>query len=168
MANGSIASSLGLEDDDRRGSRFRRRARQRPQYSNFICDCCNNPRINKDIMERGKFRDAAGVYTHFKLLDGTAPPWLGKITLGLLTPSILFDELNESCRSIILASGTLAPVWSFASELGLKGFVEEKERHRLLDEGKYKPKDFGRLAIKPFPPLEADHTIDLEKQVRSL
>ena len=164
MANGSISVALGLEDDEGWGGRFRRRARPFPDFNTFVCNKCNNPRVNKNIMKRGKnLRDDAIV--HFNSLNGQTTKWLGKISLRLLTPSILFEDLNRKCRSIILASGTLAPLMSFAAELGLKDNYEEKERQRLIDEGLKKPEDFGRLALKPFGPLEADHTIDLEKQL---
>ena len=103
--------------------------------------------------------------THGKFCDGSSPQWVGKVDLHLLTPSILFEELNDKCRTVVFASGTLAPVTSFAAELGLKAHTKptEEEKKDILT-GKVEIKEVGRLQVQP-PPLEAEHIIDLPKQL---
>jgi Fanconi anemia group J protein len=71
--------------------------------------------------------------------------WLGKggqaattlvktITLHFwcLNPAVCFDELKEACRSIVLTSGTLSPLDTFASELDVR-FPVTLEANHVID-----------------------------------
>ena len=47
--------------------------------------------------------------------------WTMQICLWCLNPAIAFHSIAEEARSIILTSGTLSPLESFASEVRLSG-----------------------------------------------
>ena len=42
-----------------------------------------------------------------------------QLSLWCLNPACIFREIGEQARSVILTSGTLSPMTSFASELGI-------------------------------------------------
>jgi hypothetical protein len=56
------------------------------------------------------------------------------ITLNLwcLNPAVCFDELKGLCRSIVLTSGTLSPLVTFASELDVP-FPVRLEASHVID-----------------------------------
>ena len=45
--------------------------------------------------------------------------WRLQMCLWCLNPAVAFWEVNHKARSVILTSGTLAPLDSFASEVAL-------------------------------------------------
>ncbi|KAK4377998.1 hypothetical protein RND71_004294 [Anisodus tanguticus] len=63
--------------------------------------------------------------------------WTHAFSLWCLNPAVVFNEIADSCLSVILTSGTLSPMDSFSSELGVT---------------------FGTS-------LEAPHVIDVESQL---
>lgn len=63
--------------------------------------------------------------------------WVTTVSLWCLNPGVVFEDIASVTRSIILTSGTLSPMDSFASELGI-------------------PFEFQ---------MEAPHVVDMEKQV---
>ncbi|KAM3288680.1 Fanconi anemia group J protein isoform X1 [Capsicum chacoense] len=75
---------------------------------------------------------------YVKKLPGTAVgSWTQTFSLWCLNPAVVFREIADSCLSVILTSGTLSPMDSFSSELGVT---------------------FGTS-------LEAPHVIDVESQL---
>ncbi|WOL05316.1 hypothetical protein Cni_G14044 [Canna indica] len=50
----------------------------------------------------------------------TADGWICKLSLWCLNPSVVFKEIANLSLSVILTSGTLSPMSSFASELGVQ------------------------------------------------
>ncbi|KAK6778979.1 hypothetical protein RDI58_025697 [Solanum bulbocastanum] len=75
---------------------------------------------------------------HVKKSPGTAVgSWTQTFSLWCLNPAVVFREIADSCLSVILTSGTLSPMDSFSSELGVT---------------------FGTS-------LEAPHVIDVESQL---
>ena len=151
-------------------------------------------------LKKASFREVGGSTSDEQLLradENKAPAWIGMLTIELLSPSLVMKKLRKQCHSVILASGTLAPISSLAAELDLKprraistAAVPLSSSATELDA---KPKasvtmiasegpvlsgkhdvdkcdgddDGDRLQVKP-PPLEAGHVIDLEKQLRAL
>lgn len=129
-------------------------------------------------------RGADGSYvSHGDFCNGVQPAWQGYLVVELLTPANLFAELREKCRTVVLASGSLAPIPSLCAELGLEGsqtttasgvltsnnsgMAASKSASKAAaktsedaDDRLAKP----RLQVKP-QPLEANHVIDLEKQL---
>ena len=53
--------------------------------------------------------------------DDEVAGWTMQICLWCLNPAIAFHSIAEEARSIILTSGTLSPLDSFASEVCLSG-----------------------------------------------
>jgi hypothetical protein len=91
---------------------------------------------------------------HGSYCDGSQPGWQTAFVVRLLTPGILMSEISNSCRTLVLASGTLSPIQSLAAELDLTTQTEAS-RSVLFNNG---------LQNRP-PPLEADHIINLPKQL---
>ena len=49
--------------------------------------------------------------------DGEGPSWATQMCLWCLNPAMAFWEVNHKSRSVVLTSGTLSPLDSFASEV---------------------------------------------------
>jgi hypothetical protein len=138
----------------------------------------------------------SGHVRHGDYCNGSQPPWEAHLVIELLTPSRFFADLRTKCRTIVLASGSLAPIPSLCAELGLEGQTNNSSaaskqpvasnkvpfgnlagpavasKKRPIDKiksesGAAKDEDtpeVPRLQIQP-KPLEANHVIDLEKQL---
>ncbi|XP_020272956.1 Fanconi anemia group J protein homolog isoform X2 [Asparagus officinalis] len=52
--------------------------------------------------------------------SNTASGWTCSLSLWCLNPSVVFRDIAHLCLSVILTSGTLSPMGSFASELGVQ------------------------------------------------
>ena len=50
-------------------------------------------------------------------MDDETSGWVVQLCLWSLNPAVAFRSVSESVRSVILASGTLSPLGSFASEV---------------------------------------------------
>ena len=95
--------------------------------------------------------------------------------LNLLTPGLRMSALAGQCRSVVLASGSLAPIPSLCAELNLLPPNLEDQRSSKADSlGEEKKKivdplseKFGRLQVTPRP-LEANHVVKLPKQLLAL
>eukprot|EP00980_Cylindrotheca_fusiformis_P001401 scaffold345_cov134-Cylindrotheca_fusiformis.AAC.12 len=131
----------------------------------------------------------AAVY-HGSFANGETPRWECHLVLRLLSPGLMLGALRESCRTLILASGSLAPLPSLCSELNLYGpkstsnvgvqhHPSEKtqtasqgtlsQASPALEKGsnshaKTSLLAYGRLQTKP-KPLEANHVVNLAKQL---
>ena len=57
-----------------------------------------------------------------------------ELSLWLLSPNVIFQELSKHCKSIILTSGSLSPLQSFQSELGTK-FLDIVEAPHIIQSG---------------------------------
>ena len=58
---------------------------------------------------------------HGEYCNGSTPLWECHLVLRLLSPGLLMRDLSQKCRSVILASGSLAPLPSVCAELNLFG-----------------------------------------------
>ena len=121
--------------------------------------------------------------SHDTYCDGSTPKWESHLVLNLLTPGVLMAPLLEETRSVVLASGSLAPLESLCAELHLlppidnhepcdKKFPLSKDSDELLQDEVETNQDplsttSGRLQIAP-KPLEANHVVDLPKQLLAL
>jgi hypothetical protein len=100
--------------------------------------------------------------------DASQPIWEACLILELLTPAPAFLELRQECRTVVLASGSLAPIPSLCAELGLSG----EDSTQIPSTGNLQSAECiirkqlqgNRLQIKP-KPLEANHVINLKKQL---
>ena len=75
--------------------------------------------------------------------DQQAPVWNYTWSCWLMTPALIFEPLSQQAGSIVLASGTLAPMTSFKSELG---------------------SDFA-ARLSPSSTMEGLHVIDVKRQL---
>ena len=166
VANGNLSFALG--EDDQEGGK-RPKERNKCPNREVPCVCCNNDFIGKNILAYPTPADRSGSpVMHGKLVDGSRPKWLGTMTIHLLTPSINYEELQK-CRTVVLASGTLSPIGSLAAELGLETAKAPSKMPKTesLDgapPGPNSEEKGGKLQVKP-PPLEAEHVINLQKQL---
>lgn len=120
---------------------------------------------------------------HGDYCDGSTPAWECHLVLRLLSPGLLMREIAHQCRSVILASGSLAPLPSVCAELNLFGKDSSSDStnrysmisgnklptipQSLLDSivsGRAKKLYSNRLQTTP-KPLEANHVVNLQKQL---
>lgn len=123
-----------------------------------------------------------GRVRHGDYCNGSIPPWEAVLVVELLTPSIFMKPLLEECRTVILASGSLAPIQSLCGELGMLPSEEDLSNGQSkLTEAQSTTtpvKAEGSQALEPTPPidrsrrlqispkpLEANHVIDLKTQL---
>lgn len=120
---------------------------------------------------------------HGSYCDGSIPAWECHLVLHLLSPGLLMREISQECRSVILASGSLAPLPSVCAELNLfgndsssttanqKSIITSNQlptiSQSLLDsivKGRAEKLYTNRLQTTP-KPLEANHVVNLQKQL---
>ncbi len=79
------------------------------------------------------------------------------IVIKLLSAGVFSNELFQTTRSVVLASGSMTPIIPLCKEINLlpSKSVAAATRRQIIN---------GRLQTKP-PPLEANHTITLEQQL---
>ena len=160
-ANGSLSHASGVsEESDGKKKPMKIPTAHNPDFR------CNNRRCAE-----------SGPVVHCSLCDGSTPRWEAVLSLQLLNPGLLLTPIADKCRSLIFASGSLAPLGSFCSELGLSAASDEDHSMKkavpvaveeaLMNKtpGLESPRICAKLQVKP-PPLEANHVIDLDKQLR--
>lgn len=72
---------------------------------------------------------------HGAMCNGDSPLWECRLVLRLLSPGLLMHKLSTKCRTVILASGSLAPLQSLCAELNLyppKGATESTPKKQPL------------------------------------
>ena len=95
----------------------------------------------RESIYRDDYRMAV-VRTQARKKGGAGKGWMGKgenalvnvinLHFWCLNPAVCFDELKDICRSIVLTSGTLSPIVTFASELDVK-FPITLEADHVID-----------------------------------
>eukprot|EP00795_Rhopilema_esculentum_P015838 gene15838-7165_t len=65
--------------------------------------------------------------------DDESRMWIFSLNFWCMNPAVVFSPIGQSTRCIILTSGTLSPMTSFASELGVK-FPIHLEANHVIDE----------------------------------
>jgi hypothetical protein len=157
QANGNLDFAAGVEEENGRGRRFKKKPRTMPYIFPRKPDnpgavlpvCCHKSCATKDLNSIGY---GTGV-RHGEWCDASlTPKWEAHLVLHLLWPGLLMKDLASECRSVVLASGSLAPLQSLCAELDL----QDEETSKT-----------GRLQTKPRP-LEANHVVSLPKQLLAL
>lgn len=138
-ANGSLSYAAGQEP-----------SASRPKTVPLIYP--NAKKSQNRSLSRCRHKSCSAI--HGSYCDGSQPAWQTAFVVRLLTPGLLMSEISNSCRTLVLASGTLSPIQSLAAELDLTNQTEAS-RSVLSNNG---------LQNRP-PPLEADHIINLPKQL---
>jgi hypothetical protein len=167
-----------------------------------LSTCHHEPCCGKKNEEGSYVRQGPGI-RHGSYCNGERPRWECHLVLRLLSPGILMEGIANQCRTVILASGSLAPLPSLCAELNLYGPATEslarsplsqnlpnslspvpgagKGPQPSLTQKSPAPPNFqspngvkgasqaakprvGRLQTAP-KPLEANHVVDLPKQL---
>jgi len=168
-ANGSMEFASGGEVEAEGGGRrsWKRKPRALPLISpktpanpDRPANPCTHPFC------RAQCTDAFDPIRHGSYCDGSTPKWECHLHLSLLTPGPLMQELSNECRTVVLASGSLSPIPSLCAELNL--FPADAPLSPVLPSQsnltESLPKIQKRLQYQPRP-LEADHVVDLDKQL---
>jgi Rad3-related DNA helicase len=187
-ANGSLSFAAGSGAGPSQG-RFQQKPKPLPyapgrsaREPNHPVDVC---RLCKDNSCAHELNSSNGKIRHGAYNNGATPPWEASFVLDLLTPARNMNEIADKCRTVILASGSLAPLPSLCAELGLRAShvasneekappsaskptkVKPEAKRTKADESATKTAAKGRLQDRPAP-LEADHVINLEKQLMAV
>lgn len=195
--NGNMDYATGVEEEEyarmMQQQKWRRKPRRLPfafptteQHPNTSRSACWHEPC-KSTNDRGYFVAGRQPVFHGTFCDGSFPKWECHLVLRLLSPGLMLEDLRGKCHSLILASGSLAPIPSLCSELGLYPPKEKLRSHppnsssqtKLSQssstqsssgykDGKTHPSETalknGRLQVRP-KPLEANHVINLENQL---
>ena len=155
------AGDEGNSSNNRRAGRFQKQPVEKVQYppGNALQP---HPRRISCGHQVCRAKNSGSIY-HGTCCDGSTPKWEGHFVLNLLTPSILMKDLSSICRSVVLASGTLAPIASLCAELNLLP-KSTKSSTSSTDESGPSFQSPDRLQITP-KPLEANHVVNLQKQL---
>lgn len=160
--NGSFEFCSGtvLRDSDKR----RPTSMPKSGGSNACIQCNSVAGAHELVIQNNRIHH--GLYC-----QGATPSWESFLNLELLSPEPFMKDLVDSCHSVILASGSLAPLPSLCAELGLHPERSTTTTPAMKQSGgamaspmAQKQLPSGRLQDKP-PSLEADHVVDLEKQL---
>ncbi|KAJ2597336.1 hypothetical protein GGF39_003091 [Coemansia sp. RSA 1721] len=107
----------------------------------------NDYRIAKIRRKQAGFEDAA---SHRKrkrksLVAQGVPEYINTLAFWALNPGIIFSEISSLTRSVVLTSGTLSPLTSYAVELQM-AFSSTLEANHVID-----PARFSAIAIECGP-----------------
>ncbi|KAG7344456.1 DNA repair helicase rad3 [Nitzschia inconspicua] len=175
QANGNLDHAFGIgagENDN--GRRWRKDPRTLPTV---VPKSISNPTGIGPACSQLPCRERSHGYKRVHHGDfgvESTPKWECHLILKLLSPGVLLKNIAHSSRSLILASGSLAPLPSLCAELELYGDASSTyfhaaknhlQNHTSLQSPALTKSNFaGRLQTQP-PPLEANHVIDLKKQL---
>lgn len=184
-ANRNLNYALGIENASNLTNKWRT-PNKVPGLASENKRVCRHAVCNSDARR--------GSISHDDSTSGSTPRWEGSLVLNLLTPGILMNPLAKQARSLVLASGSLAPISSLCAELNLlppdpnasskakdekiplkesnnkDSTVDDEIKSQLEKETKtIQPlqEKYGRLQVTP-KPLEANHVISLRKQLLSI
>ncbi|CAJ1966607.1 unnamed protein product [Cylindrotheca closterium] len=195
--NGNMDYATGMDEEEYKAlmeqQKWRRKPRRLPHafpsteaHPNVPRSACwHEPCTTKN--ERGYLVPGRQPVFHGAFCDGGIPQWECHLVLRLLSPGVMLEDLREKCHSVILASGSLAPIPSLCSELGLYPPKEKPlsqspnsssptklsqgssdQLPSAVNDSKIKDSEIplknGRLQVRP-KPLEANHVVNLQKQL---
>ena len=162
-ANGSLSHAAGDDNEEESNGKVPKKCARPPTV---VTECKHPVCVNSE----------SGRVIHCTLCDGSSPRWESVIAIQLLTPSVLLAPIANKCRSLVFASGSLSPLGSLCAELGLVPAPDEAHATRpptvspepVITAESFSPTDIRpKLQVKP-PPLESNHVIDIEKQLRAI
>jgi Fanconi anemia group J protein len=129
--NGNMDYATKLEERTAGTQRVRKQPRPlalasprtEKQPNNPLKECHHEGCTNKD--SGGYIIASRKGIRHGDMCNGDIPLWECHLTIRLLSPGLLMNDLSKKCRSVILASGSLAPLQSLCAELNLYGPKQE-------------------------------------------
>lgn len=175
-ANGNLEFAAGMASTGLRRERdngFKRKPKKMPNVprpSGGLVDRCFHPEC-RNVTSGPQYQH--GGVRHGTYCNGQEHPWEAVLVMELLTPAKFMADLSEQCHTVVLASGSLSPIMSLCGELGLTVGPKEAEVKKAAAklnpieaeiEAKALKAKMPRLQMQP-KPLEANHVIDLEKQL---
>ena len=89
-------------------------------------------KTQENFRNRGANKDNKGWMSKGRGSMGTVLDYVYSINFWCLNPAVIFDDLKDSVRSIVLTSGTLSPMTSFSSELCVE-FPTQLEANHVID-----------------------------------
>jgi len=128
QANGNLAFASGEEDDTvhPRSLRFGKSYQKAPRALPLMPPRTKeNPQRLLNPCSRCPTKHEQEKIRHGLACDGSTPSWEFVYVLDLLSPGIYMTKLAAACHSVILASGSLAPIPSLMGELNLLPPVPE-------------------------------------------
>jgi len=173
VANNGDFDYAAKSDEDKNNDDTEERATANPRKAKKL------PLMQRHRCQHSQCRSRILENSHHGIhCDGSIPHWEVFLNVNLLTPSELMKDLAEHCRSIVLASGSLAPIKSLCAELKLLSPEETNNDgfRPLISSCHSTPgkddetsncndiKDRFRLQTRP-KPLEANHVINISKQL---
>ena len=121
-----------------------------------------------------------GANRHSLTCNGSTPRWNISLKVQLLSAGMMTETLFRSAHSVVLASGSMAPIRALCNEINLMpprydaedampDSSENPDESRHGKSSSHENEDphlihYGRLQISP-EPLEANHVINLDKQL---
>lgn len=160
-ANGSLSFASGAEPAEGENKKPKKIARPHGEVPLCVHPKCIDTTRSKSTV------------VHGRLCDGSEPKWEAVLSISLLSPHLLLDPISNECRSIVFASGSLAPLGSLCAELGLLAAPDEAYKLNFVPDLADQimtadpNKECCKLQVKP-PPLEANHVVNIEKQFRAV
>lgn len=110
------------------------------QYiADYRCAILKTSVMVRDAVLPGGWRRAHG---------GMRKEWTHSLNFWCLNPAVVFSEIGSQARCIVLTSGTLSPMASFSSELGIK-FPIQLEANHVIANSQVLGKDFQRTSLHP-------------------
>ncbi|KAJ7387230.1 Fanconi anemia group J protein [Desmophyllum pertusum] len=88
--------------------------------SDYRCAILKTSVFVRDVVLPGGWRRSHG---------GTRKEWTHSLNFWCLNPAVVFSEIGSQARCIVLTSGTLSPMASFSSELGVKFPIQLEANH---------------------------------------
>lgn len=127
--NGNIDYATEMDENDYAEMKSRQKWRKDPRpipfvspravdFENIPLNVCNHKQCASKN-EKGFF--VGDKIRHGDFCNGSRPRWECHLVLRLLSPGLLMKDISDQCRSLILASGSLAPLPSLCAELNLFG-----------------------------------------------
>jgi hypothetical protein len=198
--NGNIDYANGMDEEEYDQMMERQQWRKKPrpipvvsprtdQHPDIPLNVCNHQPCKSTNASGYSIQNSV---RHGDFCNGARPRWECHLVLRLLSPGILMKDITRQCRSVILASGSLAPLPSLCAELNLYGPKATSLKQPLSQQisslssqsspygkvrkipspsslspnkpGANTPVLHGRLQTAPRP-LEADHVVNLPKQL---
>ena len=172
--NGSLEFASREETEADASPTLSNKKHQRLPKLETVKSCCRHPHCQANV-SGPDFLD--GAIRHGEYCTGDQPRWEASLRFELLTPAPLFKDLRGMCRTVVLASGSLAPIPSLCTELGLVGSTVSAKEQSPLASSSFKTtasESVKEERTKEIPgtqisshPLEGDSVLDLDEHLRS-
>ena len=122
------------------------------EHPNVPLQVCNHKQCTAKN-DRGYFEAGHRVIRHGEFCNAERPRWECHLVLRLLSPGLLMKDISQKCRTLVLASGSLAPLQSLCAELNLYPPKENATTDQTL------PKSSGLQGSSMLQPLSPNSPV---------